>query len=155
MVSSPSALRASSIMPVNGATSITAIKGEDAIFQWNIVLLNYAMDAGLKLLNGTTELWIQQTGQVTEAGKALFQDKLTVEKTNTFFKTIIRNVNFNESSVELRLIGVILDSRNFQKISDIDSTIKLNVKGKEMVMLDFLSIYIGTYPVPCRNFCVY
>ncbi|XP_066923238.1 uncharacterized protein [Clytia hemisphaerica] len=118
----------SSVKPANEATSITVQKGDDALFQWNIVLENGDQDVGLKLLNGTTELWTQQTGKVSDAGKELLQERLKVEKSVTNLKATIRNVDFNDSSIELKLTGAISDS-GFNKLSDVDSSIALNVQG--------------------------
>uniref|UniRef100_A0A7M5XIA6 Cnidarian restricted protein n=1 Tax=Clytia hemisphaerica TaxID=252671 RepID=A0A7M5XIA6_9CNID len=117
----------SSVKPANEATSITVQKGDDALFQWNIVLENGDQDVGLKLLNGTTELWTQQTGKVSDAGKELLQERLKVEKSVTNLKATIRNVDFNDSSIELKLTGAISDS-GFNKLSDVDSSIALNVQ---------------------------
>eukprot|EP00111_Clytia_hemisphaerica_P012625 TCONS_00037115-protein len=122
------ALSVSSVKPVNGVSSTTVSIGNDALFQWNIVLENYDQDVGLKLLNGTTELWTQQWGKVSDEGKALFKDRLTVEKSVTYLKATIKNVDFNDSTIELRITGAILDS-GFTKLSDIDSTISLIVQG--------------------------
>uniref|UniRef100_A0A7M6DPX3 Uncharacterized protein n=1 Tax=Clytia hemisphaerica TaxID=252671 RepID=A0A7M6DPX3_9CNID len=93
-------LSVSSVKPVNGTTSITVPVGNDALFQWNIVLENSDQDVGLKLLNGTTELWTQQRGKVSDEGKALFKDRLTVEKSVTYLKATIKNVDFNDSTIE-------------------------------------------------------
>uniref|UniRef100_A0A7M5XD72 Cnidarian restricted protein n=1 Tax=Clytia hemisphaerica TaxID=252671 RepID=A0A7M5XD72_9CNID len=121
-------LSVSSVKPVNGVSSTTVSIGNDALFQWNIVLENGDQDVGLKLLNGTTELWTQQWGKVSVEGKALFKDRLTVEKSVTYLKATIKNVDFNDSTIELRITGAILDN-GFTKLSDIDSTISLIVQG--------------------------
>uniref|UniRef100_A0A7M6DQ07 Uncharacterized protein n=1 Tax=Clytia hemisphaerica TaxID=252671 RepID=A0A7M6DQ07_9CNID len=89
---------------------------------------NGDQDVGLKLFNGTTEVWTQRTGKVSDAGKALFKDRLTVEKSVTYLKATIKNVDFNDSTIELRITGAIIDS-GFTKLSDIDSSISLMVQG--------------------------
>ncbi|XP_066934292.1 uncharacterized protein [Clytia hemisphaerica] len=148
-------LSVSSVKPVNGVSSTTVSIGNDALFQWNIVLENGDQDVGLKLLNGTTELWTQQWGKVSVEGKALFKDRLTVEKSVTYLKATIKNVDFNDSTIELRITGAILDN-GFTKLSDIDSTISLIVQGGPLYCgEDLESKYIvGWNATPRFKLCI-
>uniref|UniRef100_A0A7M5UWT1 Uncharacterized protein n=1 Tax=Clytia hemisphaerica TaxID=252671 RepID=A0A7M5UWT1_9CNID len=73
------------VTPANNSTLLTVQKGANADFQWNYNVKSSEVLLNFKLFdNKTTLLWDDRSRTVTEEGKRIFGNRLSVDKSSNF-----------------------------------------------------------------------
>uniref|UniRef100_A0A7M5VDZ1 Uncharacterized protein n=1 Tax=Clytia hemisphaerica TaxID=252671 RepID=A0A7M5VDZ1_9CNID len=145
------------VTPANNSTLLTVQKGANADFQWNYnvksseVLLNYQL-----FDNKTTLLWDDRSRTVTEAGKRIFGNRLSVDKSSNFLKVVLEIITWNDTGVSLKLTGGVFDQGTLDLVESISSIITLEVQGgPEFCGEGLLSVYHESYSsIPRYNACI-
>ena len=115
------------VSPKSGA--ITTTVGNDAILQWEIQL-NDDHAIGIKLKNGSSDLWASNTGTYTDIAKQLYGKRLVIKIIHDdprFVTVTVKNTSFTDSGMTFSLSGTFQKGDEYTKFKD--NEIKLIVEG--------------------------
>ena len=113
------------------STTIKTTVGNNAILQWKLKLNGDDDAVGLKLKNGSTDLWASSTGTYTDIAKQIYGDRLVVEVVvgdPRLVTVTVKNTSFTDSGMTFSLSGGFLKGDKYTSFEK--NEIKLIVEGK-------------------------
>ena len=115
--------------PKSGAIATTV--GNDAILQWEIKLKGNDDAIGMRLKNGSSDLWIASTRVYTDDAKKLYGNRLDVNVIHDdprFVTVTVKNTSFTDSGMTFSLSGTFQKGLSYTPFEK--NEIKLIVEGK-------------------------
>lgn len=147
-----SSLADTSIITPSIETTLTAQRGQNVTFQWYLNVPSNLNLSGLILtttpyistaLRTDTVIWRQDINTLTNEGKNLFENRLTVSKTYLpNFVVTIENSNVKDS-LKFKFSGMIVTSNSTER--SFSSTITVDIKG------EVINVAFKSGLVPCKE----
>ena len=108
------------------AGTVTSTVGSDAILKWTFT--NGEMAVGMKLFNGTNELYASRAG-LSDLAKQLFGNRLSVDSSeDNEVVVMLKNTSLADSGMTFNLTGAFLEGQSVEQFQQ--NGIKLIVQGR-------------------------